>query len=361
LDPNRFQDVFNEIASGRLTQARNLLKPLVKSTPADPAALFLLGRVRWEGRDTVAANEEAFKCFKEAARLGSLYGKFYAAVAYFNGIGVRQNRKTGIRWFEDCAGRGCAGAMQQLASLYLESNGVEYDIEKAIAYLSNAANQPGIPYRGRPVTFAYCTSVDEFIELNEAEAIANAQEYLAYLYSGEEVDVPRDADMAARWAAKAVANGFSELIWPLIDLYLELGKQGEAKVLLLELVRKHDPRAMHELARIYEKSGSKEEQDQVYRLDMEARKGGYAHTQNLPVPFQKPEKTSFGSFDFFDEDAWPDLLAQAHQCRIDDPHALKIKVRIYRGLAISECEEARCRLQELIADIGELKYLELVR
>lgn len=359
MGTGKFESVFNEIHSGSLARARKLLKPLVRLKKTDPDALFLLGLVRVEGRSTVVANEEAFKWFKEAASRGHLYGKYYAALAYLIGFGVRKNRRAGIRWLEDCAERGCASAMYRLATLYLESNGVDYDIEKVIEYLTKAASHPGIPFNGRSVEFAFCTDLDEFVEGSEAEAIAYAQEYLFYLYSGEAEDVPRDADMAAKWAAMAVVNSFDELTWPLIDIYVEIGNQGEAKKLLLRLVQKNDPRAMYELARLYEKSGSKEEQDQVYRLNMEARKGGYPRN-TPPTPFPMPKKRPYKILDLFDEDEWPTWLAKADQYRIDDPYELKIKVRTYHKLVRSECPAAALKLTELRAFIGDSRYHEIM-
>lgn len=364
MNAGRFEQVFEQIACGRLAQARQLLKPLVNSNPPDPDAMFTLGRVRWEGRHTDTATKEAFDCFNKAAGLGHRYGKLYAAVAYLNGIGVRKNRKKGLLWLEDCADLGCAGALHELAELYLQSDGAGYSLEKAIARLTEAANLPGIAYSGEPVRFIYCTSLDEFVESNEAEAIAKAQEFLAYLYSGQEEDVPRNASLAAKWAAKAVANKFDEYLWPLIELYLELGNEREAKVLLLDLVRKHDPRAMFELARMYETSDSKDEQNQVYRLKIAARKGGYVQPENaLITPVSRPKKSVqyFPEFtDFSDENGWPDLLSKTLQAA-DNDHNLRIMVRAYNRLAAKECEEARRRLNDLIAEIGESKYLALIR
>jgi TPR repeat protein len=359
MDVNGFEKTFEKLAVGRLDRARNSLKPSIEAK--NPDAMFLLGRIRWEGRSTATANEEAFKYFKEAAKLGHVYGKLYAAVAYHNGIGVAKNRRTGLRWLADCAGRECAVATLELAVLYLEADGVDYDMDKAIKYLTQAASLSGKPYKGSPRDFAYCTNLQEFIESNESEAIAKAQEYLAYLHSGAEENVARNPTMAAKWAAKALANGFSELVWPLIELHQELSNTDEAKVLLLGLVRKNDARAMYELARIFEKSSSKEEQGQVYRLDSSARKGGY---RILPVRPRSvfPLPTIRHSFflETLDDSAWQAKLEEARQYSSDDPYQLKLKVRILHILARSGCEEAKPRLEALISSIGKEKYLEII-
>lgn len=351
-----FEEVFNKLVTGRLDDARKLLRPLVKSGDLD--AMFLLGRVRWEGRNTVPANADGFRWFKEAAQMGHLYGKLYAAIAYFNGIGVTKNRTKGRQWLEDCASRGCAVAQLELASLYLEADGVDYDLEKAIGYLTQAANQPGKACAGQETQFAYSGRLDEFVASSEAEAIANAQEYLAYLYSGQEEDVPRNASLAAHWAAKAVVAGFEGLVWPLIELHLELASTDEAKQLLIKLAQKNDARAMYELARLYEKSTSKEEREQVYRLDMEARKGGYVPAGHLPPPrFQKPTRPHFYEPDLLDEEEWPSRLDEARQRSVDDPLELRLKVRTLHLLARSGSDLAERELEELIPVIGEEKYL----
>ena len=264
---------------------------------------------------------------------------------------------------EDCAERGCAGAMYSLSTLYLDANEVDYDIEKIIAYLTMAASCPGIAFDGDPVEFRPCTDLGEFVERAEAETIAYAQEYLAYLYSGEADDVPRDAHLVAKWAAKAVMNSFHELTWPLIAVYVEIGNLSGAKKLLRKLVQENNHRAMYELALLYEKSDAREEQDQVYRLKIEARKGGYP--RNVPpAPFpppSRPERPHRIIEDFAYDDEWPKLLAEADACQVNDPHELRVKVRAYYKLAKSKCPEAAVKLVELRALIGDSMYREIMK
>lgn len=273
------REVFESLSCD-MPRARKILKRLANA--GEPDAMFLLGRLDWE-RATDRAFASGFAWMKKAADLGHPYATGYAGSAYFNGIGVRRNRRTGLNRLKASASAGCIAAMMELADEYMAGDAIEADWTAGIGYLKQAAAHDGLNY-AQFKTFGNCESYQEFIRVNEGICVTAAHEWLAVLYEAGDQGLPTDLEESAKWLAKVYANGVLDHAWSLIELYQKLAAPERAKPVLVDLVKKDDPKAMHDLAVIYAKSSLKEEQHQAYGLSIRARKLGYTGPANTPAP-----------------------------------------------------------------------------
>lgn len=84
--------------------------------------------------------KEAAECFLEGAREGDAESAFHYGYMLMNGIGVEQNPKEAVRFFNHARGQ-MGEANYNLAVLYLHGVGVSRDYEKCYYYMREAAVQ----------------------------------------------------------------------------------------------------------------------------------------------------------------------------------------------------------------------------
>ena len=184
--------------------------------------------------------EEAFKFFLEAAK-EHLYAKFYLAVLYFNGLGVKErNIDEAIKWMKEASNLNHTAAPSylkffevsksaeagdvyfqiQLAEMYFHGHAfaVDQDINKAIEWARKAAEQGylGAQEKLEEYTKAQPEILQQAEEQNKEEfeniksfaeeGNSDAQLRLAEKYFEGE-GVSQDIDEAIKWAQKAVENG----------------------------------------------------------------------------------------------------------------------------------------------------------
>ena len=162
-----------------------------------------------DGRD-----EEAFRLFSEAARLGCAEGQYGLGGCYFTGTGVKKDRKEAVKWYRMAAEQGHRTAMYDLSGCYMNGKGVEKDPAEGMKWLHRAAElDDGVAQLILGACYAKANGVDK----DDAEAakwyrkaaergIAPAQFELGKCYA-EGRGVEKDDAEAAKWYRKAAKRG----------------------------------------------------------------------------------------------------------------------------------------------------------
>ena len=82
---------------------------------------------------------KAFPLFKELAEDGDVIAQFNTGLFYLNGLGVNQNTKQSMHWFEASANSGLRDAQYNLAKIYSTEGSINY--KKSIYWFEKAAEQ----------------------------------------------------------------------------------------------------------------------------------------------------------------------------------------------------------------------------
>lgn len=118
--------------------------------------------------------KDAVTWFKKAADKGDLSSIYYYGYLLFKGMGISQDKVSGINYLEQAARRGLVSADNMLGQIYYEGDGTERDVTKAVKHLKKAA----LAKKG------------------------DSQFILAQCYKNGE-GVGQDYDLAAQWLAEA--------------------------------------------------------------------------------------------------------------------------------------------------------------
>ena len=106
-DPaNGLQAAQAALDKGDYESAVSLLTPLAESGNAE--ALYVLGRLRLEGRGVKKNEQRAAQLFSQAAEKGDISAQNAWATALARGQGTRRNYREAARWFRKTAAQGLA-------------------------------------------------------------------------------------------------------------------------------------------------------------------------------------------------------------------------------------------------------------
>lgn len=89
-------------------------------------------------------NQQADKAvvwFKKAAKQGEIGAVYYYGYLMFNGQGIVQDKKGGIKLLQNAADKDFTMAYYQLGRIYYDGDGTDQDYEKAVEYLRKAAER----------------------------------------------------------------------------------------------------------------------------------------------------------------------------------------------------------------------------
>ena len=84
--------------------------------------------------------DKAVTWFKKAAKLGEVGATYYYGYLMFNGQGMVQDKKGGIKLLQSAADKDFTMAYYQLGRIYYEGDGTDQDYKKAVEYLRKAAD-----------------------------------------------------------------------------------------------------------------------------------------------------------------------------------------------------------------------------
>jgi len=102
--------------------------------------LFVFG-FGWQAVKGYRRTVKDFKESKNAAAEGVKEAQNSLGVNYRDGLGVEQDFKQAVKWFEKAADQGVADAQNNLGIMYAEGLGVEQDFKQAVKWFEKAADQ----------------------------------------------------------------------------------------------------------------------------------------------------------------------------------------------------------------------------
>ena len=111
--------------------------------------LFQKGLDAFEGRGVEQNDEEAVRCWRQAAERGSARAQFSLGAMYDEGRGVEQSDREAAAWYRKAAEQGDAVAQFNLGTMYDEGRGVEQNDREAAAWYRKAAEQGDAGAQGR--------------------------------------------------------------------------------------------------------------------------------------------------------------------------------------------------------------------
>ncbi|MBQ6064463.1 MAG: SEL1-like repeat protein [Prevotella sp.] len=85
--------------------------------------------------------DKAVTWFKQAVKQGEVGATYYYGYLMFNGQGMVQDKKGGIKLLQNAADKDFTMAYYQLGRIYYEGDGIDQDYSKAVGYLRTAAHR----------------------------------------------------------------------------------------------------------------------------------------------------------------------------------------------------------------------------
>lgn len=172
-----------------------------------------------------------------AAANGNASAEFQVARRYADGMGVKQDFKEALKWYQRSAARGFALSQYRLGTLYERGFGVEKDIRRARAWYERAASLDNIKAMHNLAVLAtgstsgkpdYVTASRWFTQAAE-RGLGDSQFNLAILYQ-HGLGVPQDNMLAYKWFSLAALRGDAEATRRKAELGKKIGKANVAKM-----------------------------------------------------------------------------------------------------------------------------------
>lgn len=165
--------------------------------------------------------QRAFADKLKSARLGTAEAQYELGLMYANGVGVEQDIEKAVHWVSQAAQRGLVQAQYLLATRYELGIGVERDVHAAWVWYHKAAEQgsnKALTRMGRLYAQAQPQAAATLYERAAVDGNAEAQAALAAcLESG--VGVARDAALAFEWNLKAANAGVAAAQFAVAQAY----------------------------------------------------------------------------------------------------------------------------------------------
>jgi len=173
--------------------------------------LFVFG-FGWQAIKGYRRTVKDFKENKNAAAEGGKEAQNSLGLKYRDGLGVEQDFKEAVKWFEKAANQGVADAQNILGGMYAEGLGVEQDFKEAVKWFEKAADQ----------------------------GAAMAQNNLGGMYE-KGLGVEENYVTAYTWVSIAAFNGFeiAKEITSIIAKEMTPAQIAEAEALAKEMIKKN--------------------------------------------------------------------------------------------------------------------------
>lgn len=151
------------------------------------------------------------RLFRRAAEAGSADGQFNLGLAYSQGRGLPQDKKTAAQWYEKAAEQGHASAIYNLGVLYEHGEGVAQDLSKALYWYGKSAESGntdaqfnlGAMYSRGQGTEKDMRKAQIWYEKAAGQGNVDAMENLARIYYFE----LHNTKAAIKWWEKAAGAG----------------------------------------------------------------------------------------------------------------------------------------------------------
>lgn len=172
-----------------------------------------------------------------AAANGNASAEFQVARRFADGMGVKQDFKKALKWYQRSASRGFALSQYRLGTLYERGLGVTKDIQRARTWYERAASLDNIKAMHNLAVLStgstsgkpdYVTASRWFTQAAE-RGLGDSQFNLAILYQ-HGLGVPQDNMLAYKWFSLSALRGDAEAKRRKAELAKKLGKTNAAKV-----------------------------------------------------------------------------------------------------------------------------------
>jgi len=209
--------------------------------------LFVFG-FGWQAIKGYRRTVKDFKENKNAAAEGGKEAQNSLGLKYRDGLGVEQDFKEAVKWFEKAANQGVADAQNNLGIMYAEGLGVEQDFKEAVRWYQKAADQEdllaqtnlgGMYAEGLGVEQDFKEAVKWF-EKAADQGAAMAQNNLGGMYE-KGLGVEENYVTAYTWVSIATFNGFeiAKEITSIIAKEMTPAQIAEAEALAKEMIKKN--------------------------------------------------------------------------------------------------------------------------
>lgn len=231
--------------------------------------------------------EKASAYFVQAAQMedecNAPYGLYCLAIAYFNGCGVEKDVPHAARLWEQAARWGHIASIGITGDNYLKGDGVEKDIDKAIEWLSMAAeeNQPEALkeladiylFMDLPAYMNYPLGIDCLKRAADAGNLPSLYN-LAFAYNRGNYGLEKDLPKAIDYMRKAADAGMADALYPLGTFYEQNGECARAAEAYQKAVDTGDAYAAYSLGELYrEGKGVARDASKAVSLYLQAARG----------------------------------------------------------------------------------------
>ena len=117
-----------------------------KAKKIKPYLQYQIGMMYFKGLGTPIDNQKAAEYFEKSAELGNQYAKRLLALEYISGKNFEQDIERGIPLLTECADGGDTFSCYKLGSLFLKSEIINQDLNKAEKYLLSAEDNEFTQY-----------------------------------------------------------------------------------------------------------------------------------------------------------------------------------------------------------------------
>lgn len=175
-----------------------------------PAIRYKIGRLYETGTLYRQSYSEAVKHYSYAADKGDIYAINNLAILYLNGEGVEKDIDKGIKLFTQAANRASVEAQVNLGLYYLNGSQEYHNIEKALKWFTEAAtdNNPVAMFYLAEHAFSekdYVKAYDYYL-ISAEQSNDKAQLKLAMLYA-KGLGIKKNNSIATDWLTKAAKLG----------------------------------------------------------------------------------------------------------------------------------------------------------
>ena len=130
------QEVVEKKASSSKIEAESIQS---EEDTVDIDSLYSLGKQYALGIDVEQDDEQAFKCYSEAAEEGHAKAIYNVATMYYKGKGTEQDIEKSIKYYELADEKGITLATYALGLIYLKGKSGSIDLDKAVQYFRKGA------------------------------------------------------------------------------------------------------------------------------------------------------------------------------------------------------------------------------
>ena len=229
-------------------------------------------------------HQKAFLLFMQASERGHPLAQFNLGLCYENGKGVEKDLARAVECYKNAAAQGQAGAMYNLALLYMEGDGgLSKDPEKSIELLKGAAENGlckaqsylGLYYADESSSHCDYEKAVPYLKMAAAKKDASAEYNLGICYE-RGLGIERDMPKAARLYTSAAEHGHTGAQYNL-GVFYEHGLGGF-------------PVDKKEAARFYRMATEAGDEDALHNLLLLRKQ---MKTENLTSHSAKPQNLVF--------------------------------------------------------------------